>query len=236
MEIDVGIHRRRDVFAHALILPEERERQGPLASARFTPGGVGGPHRRAAKITSTGATFTRCTAAGRVGLPAGSTKGASTAGIRDDARGRYRRDMVYFQGGVDVRVTGRRIVATILDGIVLGLLYRASVAAFGGHYDSDLDFTRLTSKAGLGWVVVALLYYVLLEGLFGRTVGKLVTGIRVIDAKTGRTPGLFTVLVRTLLRVIDGIAGYLLGWIVVICNDRRRRLGDMAADTLVIRA
>ena len=144
--------------------------------------------------------------------------------------------MAYLQGGVDVRVTGRRIVATMLDGLVLGLLYRLSVAILGGHYDSDVDLTRLTSKAGLGWVVVALVYYVLLEGLFGRTVGKLVTGIRVIDAKTGRTPGLFTVLIRTLLRVIDGIGGYLLGWIVVVCNDRRRRLGDMAADTLVIRA
>jgi len=144
--------------------------------------------------------------------------------------------MVYLQGGVDVKVTGRRIVATILDGIVLGLLYRASVAVFGGHYDSDLDFTRLTSRAGLGWVVVALLYYLLLEGIFGRTVGKLVTGIRVIDARTGRTPGMFTVLIRTLLRVIDGLGGYLLGWIVVVLNDRRRRLGDIAADTLVIRA
>jgi uncharacterized RDD family membrane protein YckC len=144
--------------------------------------------------------------------------------------------MVYLQGGVDVRVTGRRIVATILDGIVLGLLYRVSTAIFGGHYNSDLDFTRLTSRAGLGWLVVAILYYMLLEGIFGRTVGKLVTGIRVIDAKTGRTPGMFTVLIRTLLRIIDGIGGYLLGWIVVVLNDRRRRLGDMAADTLVIRA
>jgi uncharacterized RDD family membrane protein YckC len=144
--------------------------------------------------------------------------------------------MAYLQSGVEVRVTGRRIVATIIDGFVLGVLYRLSTGVFGGHYDSDLDFTRLTSKAGLGWVVVALLYYVLLEGLFGRTVGKLITGIRVIDAKTGRTPGLFTALIRTLLRIIDGIGGYLLGWIVVICGDRRRRLGDMAADTLVIRS
>jgi uncharacterized RDD family membrane protein YckC len=144
--------------------------------------------------------------------------------------------MVYPQGGVEVRVTGRRIVATILDGIVLGLLYRVSTAIFGGHYKSDLDFTRLTSKAGLSWVVVALLYYLVFEGFFGRTVGKFVTGIRVIDAKTGQTPGLFTVFLRTVLRVIDGAGGYLLGWIIVVLNSRRRRLGDIAADTLVIRA
>jgi len=144
--------------------------------------------------------------------------------------------MVYLQGGVDVKVTGRRIVATIIDGIVLGVVYRATTGLFGGHYKSNLDFTRLTSKAGLGWLVFVILYYMLLEGLLGRTVGKFVTGIRVIDAKTGRTPGMFTVLVRTLLRVIDSLGGYLLGWIVVILNDRRRRLGDMAADTLVVRA
>ena len=144
--------------------------------------------------------------------------------------------MVYQQGGVDVRVTGRRIVATILDGILLGLLYRLSTATFGGHYQSGYDFTRLTSKAGLGWLVVTLAYYLVLEGIYGRTVGKFLTGIRVIDAKTGRAPGVLSALVRTLLRIIDGIGGYVLGWIVVVLNDRRRRLGDMAADTLVVRA
>jgi uncharacterized RDD family membrane protein YckC len=143
--------------------------------------------------------------------------------------------MTYLQSGVVVRVTGRRVVATILDGIVLGLVYRASTAVFGGHYTSNLDFTRLTSRAGVGWAAFAILYYLLLEGLFGRTIGKLVTGIRVVDARTGRTPGMLSVLVRTLLRVIDGIGGYLLGFIVVLLNDRRRRLGDMAADTLVVR-
>jgi uncharacterized RDD family membrane protein YckC len=144
--------------------------------------------------------------------------------------------MVYLQGGVDVRVTGRRVFATIIDGIVLGLVYRALTAIFHTHYTSGLDLTRLTSRAGLGWVLVTLAYYLVFEGVFGRTVGKFLTGIRVIDARTGRTPGMLTVLVRTVLRVIDGLGGYLLGFIVVILNDRRRRLGDMAADTLVIRS
>jgi uncharacterized RDD family membrane protein YckC len=106
--------------------------------------------------------------------------------------------MVYVQGSVDVRVTGRRIVATILDGIVLGLVYRALTGMFHTTYTSNLDFTRLTSKAGIGWLIFAILYYVLLEGLFGRTVGKAVTGIKVISADTGAVPGMFSALVRTL--------------------------------------
>jgi uncharacterized RDD family membrane protein YckC len=144
--------------------------------------------------------------------------------------------MVYVQGGVDVRVTGRRIVATIVDGLVLGLVYRALTGMFHTTYKNDLDFTRLTSRAGVGWLIFVILYYVLLEGLFGRTVGKAVTGIKVISARTGEAPGVFTALLRTLLRVIDGIGGYLLGWIIVMLGDRRRRLGDMAAGTLVVRS
>jgi len=144
--------------------------------------------------------------------------------------------MVYLQGGVDVRVTGRRIVATILDGIVLGLIYQVLTSMFHSTYTSDLNFTRLTSRAGVGWLIFVILYYVVLEGLFGRTVGKAVTGIKVISARTGEAPGVFSALIRTLLRVIDGIGGYLLGWIIVVLGDRRRRLGDMAADTLVVRS
>jgi uncharacterized RDD family membrane protein YckC len=144
--------------------------------------------------------------------------------------------MVYLQGGVDVRVTGRRIVATFLDGILLGVLYRLLTWMFHANYTADLDFTRLTSRAGLGWLIVVFLYYVLLEGIFGRTVGKALTGIKVISARTGRPPGVFGAIVRTLLRVIDGIGGYFLGFIIVVLNDRRRRLGDMAGNTLVIRS
>lgn len=144
--------------------------------------------------------------------------------------------MVHLQGGVDVRVTGRRIIATILDGIVLGVVYRVLTGMFHTTYKSDLDFTRLTSRAGVGWLIFVILYYVLLEGLFGRTVGKAVTGIKVINARTGEAPGLLNALVRTVLRVIDGIGGYLLGWIIVVLGDRRRRLGDMAAGTLVVRS
>jgi uncharacterized RDD family membrane protein YckC len=144
--------------------------------------------------------------------------------------------MVYLQNGVDVRVTGRRIVATIIDGFVLGLAYDVLTSIFHQPHVSNVHFNRLSPGAGFGWLIFALAYYLVFEGGFGRTPGKFVTGIRVIDAKTGRTPGMFTVFVRTLVRIIDSLGGYLLAFIVVVLNDRRRRLGDMAADTLVIRA
>jgi uncharacterized RDD family membrane protein YckC len=101
---------------------------------------------------------------------------------------------------------------------------------------SGFDLTTLSTEGSLWLVVIVFFYYVLLEGLTGRTLGKLITGVRVIDAKTGGRPGLVSGLVRTLLRLIDGIFGYVLGLIVVVNSDRRRRIGDMAAETLVVRA
>ena len=143
--------------------------------------------------------------------------------------------MAYLQDGVEVRVTGRRVVATILDSFVLGVIYQVFTWMFHSHYASGLDFTRLTSRAGLGWLLVTVLYYVLLEGVFGRTVGKAICGIKVISGRTGEAPGIGSAILRTALRVIDGIGGYLLAFIVVLLSARRRRLGDMAADTYVVR-
>jgi len=131
-----------------------------------------------------------------------------------------------------VRVTGRRVVATLIDGLVLGGL--ASLLSLRTD-DSAFDLTTLS--AGNGWLLlVIVLYYVLLEGLTGRTLGKLVTGIKVVDAETGGRPGLLSGLVRTALRLVDGLCAYLVGFLVVVNSDRRRRLGDMAAKTLVVRA
>ena len=145
--------------------------------------------------------------------------------------------MTYQYAQPNVHVTGRRIVATILDGIVLGILSSGLTSAIGtDRTSSGFDLTTLSFNGSVGLTVVVLLYYTLLDGLTGRTVGKFITGIRVVDAGTGRAPGLLSALVRTLLRLIDGIFAYLVGFLIVINSDRRRRLGDMAAKTLVVRA
>lgn len=129
-----------------------------------------------------------------------------------------------------VRVTGRRVVATLVDGVILGAV--ASWLGLDTESGSDLTTLSATSFWMLGIVIA---YYVVGEGFTGRTVGKLVTGIRVVDAATGGRPGLLSAVVRTALRLIDGLLGYVVGLIIVVNSDRRRRLGDMAARTLVVR-
>jgi uncharacterized RDD family membrane protein YckC len=136
----------------------------------------------------------------------------------------------------EVHVTGRRILAFIIDGIVASLMYFVVVAATGrlGHAPRwDLGFfngQRILSTLLLG------LYYLMFEGLLGATPGKLVAGIRVVQEETGAVPGLGRAFLRTLLRLVDGLGGYLVGFIVVLVSRKRQRLGDMVARTLVVRA
>jgi uncharacterized RDD family membrane protein YckC len=64
----------------------------------------------------------------------------------------------------------------------------------------------------------------------------MLTGIRVVDEATGYRPSVGSAIIRSLLRIIDGLFAYLVGFVIVVNSQRRRRLGDMAAKTLVVRA
>jgi uncharacterized RDD family membrane protein YckC len=81
-----------------------------------------------------------------------------------------------------------------------------------------------------------LLYFPITEGLWGRGLGKLITGLVVVD-RDGRPPGLWKATVRTLLRLVE-INPFLIGGIpaaiAVGVSQHHQRLGDMAADTFVI--
>lgn len=77
-------------------------------------------------------------------------------------------------------------------------------------------------------------YYICFEGLWqGQTPGKRLAHIRVIEAN-GQPVNWPAVWIRNLLRLIDsGLA--VIGVLFMIFDKTERRLGDMAAGTLVIR-
>jgi uncharacterized RDD family membrane protein YckC len=147
------------------------------------------------------------------------------------------------------RVTGRRIVATWIDLFLLGVVYRllatplhlpVSIAArsdnAGAPPEGDFASRVFHDWPGLlTYLGLAALYYVVSEGVWGRTVGKWITGIRVVT-DTGGKAGLDRIIGRTVLRPIDAMGGYLVGWLIAVASVRRQRLGDHAAGTLVVRS
>jgi uncharacterized RDD family membrane protein YckC len=83
--------------------------------------------------------------------------------------------------------------------------------------------------------VIVVLYYILLKGYLGQTVGKMLLGIKVVREDDGEVPGLAGAAIRTLLRIVDGISSYLVAFITVLISGKNQRFGDMAAHTLVVR-
>ncbi len=110
---------------------------------------------------------------------------------------------------------------------------------------SEIDSVeRVYFSDGDGDGSATLLYWgatfamlVVLQGFTGWTVGKLVTGIRVVR-EDGRPPGVVKALVRWLLWVVDAFPYFLplVGFIVGLTTVGHRRVGDMAAKTFVVRS
>ena len=136
----------------------------------------------------------------------------------------------------DVHVTGRRVLAIIADGLLLGVLFSAIsvLARMAGIGEADAPLFAGYTWAG-GFFVLAMAYYALMEGYRGQTVGKMLLGIRVVREDGGGVPGFKAALIRSLLRVVDGLFGYLVGFVAVVASEKNQRLGDMAARTLVVR-
>ena len=138
----------------------------------------------------------------------------------------------------DVHVTGRRILATIVDGLVFGLLYAVMALLFGtvtSEGPASYWNGSLPALPSVLYGVLIVLYYILSEGYLGQTVGKMVLGIKVVREDNGEVPGLGGATIRTLLRIVDGLFSYLVAFITVLISGKNQRLGDMAARTLVVR-
>ena len=60
------------------------------------------------------------------------------------------------------------------------------------------------------------------------------TGLRVVDKQTLRKPSLGKALTRNLLRPVDALLGYVLGFVVAVASRHRQRIGDHVAGTVVV--
>jgi len=138
---------------------------------------------------------------------------------------------------------GNRIVAIIIDHVIIGLItlllaiplgLQMFTAAATGMVD---PVAYLGSMVGL-WalsLVLWLAYFTYMEGSSGQTLGKRLLRIKVVK-ENGKPLTYVDAFVRTLLRIVDGMFAYLIGFIVIVATDKKQRVGDMAAGTIVVNA
>src|SRR6266496_2680064 len=101
------------------------------------------------------------------------------------------------RGLPNYNVVVRRIFAQVVDLSILLVVLLVLAPAFG-------DWSLLP------FLLIAFGYYVALEAATGSTLGKMAFGLRVVKAN-GEPYHIGAVLLRNILRLIDGIFFYLVG-------------------------
>ena len=134
-----------------------------------------------------------------------------------------------------------RFVAILIDYLIIGVIsgilaIPLLVAAIVNVTNGNVSAVSLGSIVALSVVglVVWFLYFTLLEGRYGQTVGKMALSIKVVRDADGAPIDYGEAAVRTVLRIIDGLFDYLIGAIFIWTSDEKQRLGDRVAHTVVV--
>jgi uncharacterized RDD family membrane protein YckC len=108
----------------------------------------------------------------------------------------------------------------------------ASAAGWLGVFSADVAVAFMT----IAYFAVSIGYGILTEWFWrGQTLGKRLLKLRVLDEQ-GLRLTFSQVVVRNLLRFVDALpAFYLVGGVALLMSRRAQRLGDYAANTVVVR-
>jgi uncharacterized RDD family membrane protein YckC len=132
----------------------------------------------------------------------------------------------------DVAGIGSRSIALMVDILLQALVLIPVVIIVTAGGVSGLAESVVL---GVSLFVVLWLYFPMFEWLRdGQTPGKRAQGIRVVRT-TGQPAGFAPVMIRNLLRVIEVYALPFIALTSMFFTARVQRLGDIAADTMVVR-
>ena len=129
---------------------------------------------------------------------------------------------------------GDRILAYLVDGVIVIAYWIASLFALGAFGVSNEDSTSLmVFYMVLG--IPTFLYHLLFETLWGgRSPGKAAFNLRVVKID-GSKPGLGSFFVRWIMRIIDiSLTSGGVAVLTILLNGKGQRLGDLGAGTTVI--
>jgi uncharacterized RDD family membrane protein YckC len=142
------------------------------------------------------------------------------------------------------------------EGIVFSQLLAGPVTRFGAWFIDQLCIQVLLTLLGtalslleivslefalafyvIGWFFIGIGYGILFEWSWrGQTIGKKLFRLRVVDVE-GMRLQFNQIVVRNLLRFVDQLpAFYFVGGVACWLNSKCQRLGDLAANTIVIRS
>jgi uncharacterized RDD family membrane protein YckC len=131
---------------------------------------------------------------------------------------------------------GTRAIAQLLDLLILSVILVAVIftgVAAGALASSDSIATLVEI---LGSFVVVFGYFWVSEAMWsGQTIGKKVFRLRAVGDR-GEPLTFMQAGIRNVVRIVDFLPyAYGVGFVVLFVNGRGRRLGDLAAGTIVVK-
>lgn len=162
-------------------------------------------------------------------------------------------------------VTGKRVGAWVIDGVIYTVLANILGAIFGTAVFKSYDLTGVSSgdrfcdvwrQTNSGFCTASnetaftvvdfekfvilflglFIAYCVVQGLLGGSLGKLSMGLRIVK-RDGSQAGIGASFIRTAMWIVDSLPCVpLVGLITLLSSKGHRRVGDMAAGTYVVSA
>ena len=136
----------------------------------------------------------------------------------------------YQVAGLGTRAIAQILDLLILTGVVLGIVFASAAVGQTG-------FSTVAFLLGLvGSFVAVFGYFWACEAFWsGQTVGKRVFRLRAVGDR-GEPMTFFQAGIRNIVRIVDFLPyAYGVGLVVLFINGRGKRLGDLAAGTIVVK-
>lgn len=125
---------------------------------------------------------------------------------------------------------GKRVLGGIIDLVVLLIFFVLCVIICGEEVSAGTY--HITGIPALILFTSMFLYFVILEKIWGKTIGKMIVRTRVVN-EVGAKISWGQSIVRNIIRPIDMIFVGIIGIISIASTNKKQRLGDLVARTYV---
>jgi uncharacterized RDD family membrane protein YckC len=128
---------------------------------------------------------------------------------------------------------GQRVGAYLID-IAIVFVWIIAVIIVAAILGAIADVLGLLVLL-VGYLVagVAGLYFYYLNGSTGQSPGKRLTGLKVIDERTGRPTGGGLGIVRGFAHIVDSLICYI-GWLFPLWDPKKQTIADKIMSTVVV--
>jgi len=135
--------------------------------------------------------------------------------------------------GKKIASLSKRAISMMIDDFLVSFIV---ILAFFDSFLNAKTFDEiiiLTDKLFMFVFLVYTLYHWIFISLYGKTIGKFLTKIYVIDIKTMDKPDFFKSLIRSIIRNFDEMFFYF-GMFVAVFDIYNRALHDIAGRCIVV--